>query len=51
MNNYQIHRLTQEYFNMLIENSIKENDVQEINRIEKDLIITTNEKKIKKRIY
>jgi len=50
MTPYQIHRLTQEYFNILIDNSIKEKEVKEVRRIDKDLIITANEKEFKKRI-
>lgn len=50
MTAYQIHRLTQEYFNILIDNSVKERDVKKVSRIDNNLIITTNEKNFKKRI-
>lgn len=50
MTPYQIHRLTQEYFNILIDNSVKKRDVKKVSRIDNDLIITTNEKEFKKRI-
>ena len=39
MTPHKIHRLTQEYFNILIDNSVKERDVKGVKRIDNDLII------------